>query len=148
MRHFRPGSHALLVLRLRCAILAVPAAFLCGAAAAFSVAVCIAASVILALLFVFAVLFYLPRLVRSCQITQAQEITISYGVFFTKTNIVPRNRILWMECAQTPLTKWFGLCSLHLYAARSSVKLWLLAQEDSEQLWDIIDQGEKSRWVK
>lgn len=140
MRQLYPGERALLVLRLRCVMLAVPAAFFCGAVGAFSILVCWIMAILFSLVFFFAFFFYLPRMVSSCTIRANREIAISYGVFLTKTSIVPCDRVLWMERIQTPLTRRLDLCSLHLIAARNKVRLWLVSEEDSEVLWNLVER--------
>ena len=92
--------------------------------------------------FLFVILWYLPRFIRNYRIKLIGEaVIIENGVFIKTTHIMPYSRMIYTESFTTPLAKAMGLTSISLKAARSSIIMPEILVSDAVVLLKLLSKG-------
>ena len=79
--------------------------------------------------------WYLPKFIKSCRITVANDaVVIKRGVLVENTHILPFTRLIHTLTVQTPLAKLFSLNTVLLKAARFRIFVPELSETDAEHL--------------
>lgn len=89
------------------------------------------------ILFLFSATFfwYLPKFIKSCRITFANDsVIIKRGVIVENTHILPFTRLIHTQSVQTPLSKLFSLTTVLLKAARFRIFIPELSESDAKSL--------------
>lgn len=82
-----------------------------------------------------AFVWYLPKFIKSCRITVANDaVIIKRGVIIENTHILPFSRLIHTLTVQTPIAKLFSLNTVLLKAARFRVFVPELSVEDAKSL--------------
>lgn len=99
---------------------------------------------VLGLLCLFFLCFYIPRFVKSTEITVSNDgVVVKYGVFYKTEKIMPILRLIFMETYQTPLARLMGLCAVSFLGAKSRVTIPEISKTDAEKLFALV-KGSKS----
>lgn len=92
--------------------------------------------------FLFVMLWYLPRYIRNYRIKLIGEaVIIENGVFIKTTHIMPYSRMIYTKSFTTPLAKAMGLTAISLKAARSSIIMPEILVSDAVLLLKLLSQG-------
>ena len=92
--------------------------------------------------FLFVILWYLPRFIRNYRIKLIGEaVIIENGVFIKTTHIMPYSRMIYTKSFTTPLAKAIGLTSISLKAARSSIIMPEILVSDAVVLLKLLSKG-------
>ena len=92
--------------------------------------------------FLFVILWYLPRFIRNYRIKLIGEaVIIENGVFIKTTHIMPYSRMIYTKSFTTPLAKAMGLTSISLKAARSSIIMPEILVSDAVVLLKLLSKG-------
>ena len=92
--------------------------------------------------FLFVILWYLPRFIRNYRIKLIGEaVIIENGVFIKTTHIMPYSRMIYTKSFTTPLAKAIGLTSISLKAARSSIIMPEILVSDAVGLLKLLSKG-------
>ena len=92
--------------------------------------------------FLFVILWYLPRFIRNYRIKLIGEaVIIENGVFIRTTHIMPYSRMIYTKSFTTPLAKAIGLTSISLKAARSSIIMPEILVSDAVVLLKLLSKG-------
>ena len=92
-------------------------------------------SSIILFLFSAAFFWYLPKFIKSCRITFANDsVIIKRGVIVENTHILPFTRLIHTQSVQTPLAKLFSLTTVLLKAARFRIFIPELSESDAKSL--------------
>ena len=92
--------------------------------------------------FLFVILWYLPRFIRNYRIKLIGEaVIIENGVFIRTTHIMPYSRMIYTKSFTTPLAKAMGLTSISLKAARSSIIMPEILVSDAVVLLKLLSKG-------
>lgn len=91
-----------------------------------------------------AVLWYLPRLFKTCEIYFVNDaVIIKRGVIIKNTHILPFSRLIYTQTLTTPLARAFGLTAVTLKAARSRIFIPEIKKQDARRLIADLAEGEK-----
>ena len=92
--------------------------------------------------FLFVILWYLPRFIRNYRIKLIGEaVIIENGVFIKTTHIMPYSRMIYTKFFTTPIAKAMGLTSISLKAARSSIIMPEILVSDAVVLLKLLSKG-------
>ena len=92
--------------------------------------------------FLFVILWYLPRFIRNYRIKLIGEaVIIENGVFIKTTHIMPYSRMIYTKSFTTPLAKAIGLTSISLKAVRSSIIMPEILVSDAVVLLKLLSKG-------
>ena len=86
-------------------------------------------------LFLFYAFWYMPKFIKSCQITIANgSVIIKRGVLIKNCHILPFSRLIHTQTVATPLARLLHLEIVLMKAARFAIFVPELSCEDSESL--------------
>lgn len=138
------SAQVLAVWRLRMLLLAAPCAFLFAFLfARFGGNWILALScATLALLFILLYFLYYPIKYRKLSYTAGTDyFIIRSGVFFNRVKALPYTSIQYTSLAYTPVSGWFGLRTLMIFLAGTSLMLPGLALSDAQALRELLSQA-------
>lgn len=93
-------------------------------------------------LFLFTILFYLPKLFKSCRLLITGEaVIIKRGVFIENCHILPFSRMIYCQTIVTPLARILKLEAVTLKAARSRIFIPELEKETVQELLEELSKG-------
>ena len=87
------------------------------------------------ILFLFFAFWYMPKFIKSCKITIANDsVIIKRGVLIRNCHILPFSRLIHTQSVATPLARLFRLETVLLKAARFRIFVPELSRDDAESL--------------
>lgn len=102
------------------------------------------AAFITALLFIVCVFIFLPLYIDSYKISfDDTSISVSYGIIFRTTFVMPYPRMVYIKLFATPLTKALRLSGVVLKAARGSLIVPEIEEADALLLMEYTSKGVK-----
>jgi membrane protein YdbS with pleckstrin-like domain len=122
-------------------MLILPLFFACGVLMQFYLLWGMVLFFVFIALYIFAVLYYLPRRYHSVtyQVTPAR-IELQKGVFFQNIFQLEFNSIIYTRCTQTLLQRLFKLCTVKLHPIGSAATLPHLPVADAKFLLSAIEE--------
>lgn len=106
---------------------------------------CLFAAGILAVLLLIFVLWYIPAYFASYEILFPKgAIIINRGVFIRTTHIMPFSRLVYVQSYSTPLAHSMRLAALSIKAARSSLIIPELPEEDVKLFINSVTKEENA----
>lgn len=94
--------------------------------------------------YILAAFLYLPLLYLSRQYRVGEEtIVCTSGVFFPKTEILYRSRIVFVTVYTNPLTPLLHISSLVVSAAGGSMRIHFLDSRRAEELAQLLSAGQE-----
>lgn len=143
MTRWNPAQPTLRLWRLRIVTIEFGCSFLLGGAAVFSARTAICLGVILAGLFLFLMLYWIPNRLRNARVIAGREaFRIQRGIWIRKRIFLPRRRILGFRLHQTPLERALGVWSVRLLTAGSTVRLFPLDSVQLSTLEQILSNAQ------
>lgn len=143
--HIEVSRRLISLLRTWLCMILVLTAFLFGLLSVFSLFVCIAVTALFALAAVVIAFYYIPRYYRSYDIEITENaLIVSRGVFIRRRYIMPCPRMIYFERTQTIISRFFGLFSVRVHAARARLTILGLSRSEALRLTSLLS-GESER---
>lgn len=125
---------------MRLTAVCAPCAFVCGVIFEFNRIPALILGAGLAVLFLAAWTWYLPRRVGAVEIeTGDRAVCIRSGVIFRKTRIVPFARTVYCERRTDILSRFTGTCALCVRLARRDVVIRGLTPSDADAICNLLE---------
>lgn len=143
--HIEVSRRLISLLRMWLCLVLVLTAFLCGLLSVFSLFICVAVMAFFVLAAVIIAFYYIPRYYRSYDIEITENaLIVSRGVFIRRRYVMPCPRMIYFERTQTVISRFFGLFSVRVHAARARLTILGLSRSEALRLTSLLS-GESER---
>lgn len=114
----------IIVLKIRISIIFSILSFLIGFVGIFNRILTYILFVLIIILYIFLIAYYSPENYKSKSYSISNDlIIINWGVFFRKSVSISLRKLQFIELIQTPVQKYFSLCSIVFYTSGSKATL-------------------------